>query len=98
MSRELSRVADVAEQLGDRFSMVAEPLKKSATTLREVAETGTSRLPDDVFTAACDLAGELPKGGASREFVEDLNPFQADRIVGRILDLANELDTHAGRQ
>ena len=94
MSRELSRVAEVAEHLAVRFSMVAEPLKQSAITLRLVAEAETSSLPNEIFTATCNLASELPKSGRDREFVDGLNPFQADRIVGRILSLAKELDTY----
>lgn len=94
MYRELSRVAEVAEHLAARFSMLEEPLRQSALTLRRMAETETSPLPDDVFKATCNLASELPKSGSGREFVDGLNPFQADRIVGRILSLAKELDAY----
>lgn len=96
MSRDLRKIAELSDQLADRFSMVAEPLRKSSVTLRRMADTPSSDLPQDVVSDAGTLAGTLPEANRGRRFVEELDGFQADAVVGQILDLTKRLESHTG--
>lgn len=91
---ELDVIREAAQLLAGRYSMIADALLESASVFWAIIhQDRLADWPEPSLIMITELAAELSTDGCMATHVGQLDSFQADALIGRILDLQKELDS-----
>jgi hypothetical protein len=91
---ELDVIREAAQLLARRYSMIADALLESAGVFWEVIhEDRLTDWPKPLRTDITALAAELSADDDMPAHVEQLDSFQADALIGRVLDLRKAMNS-----
>lgn len=89
---ELDLIRETAQLLAKRYSMIADALLQSAAVFwAAIHEDRLVDWPESLQTTIAELATEVSADSGMTAHVEQLSSFQADALIGRILDLRKEM-------
>lgn len=89
---ELAVIREAAELLAERFSMIGDLLRQASATFQSALQSGAvQECPDGVKDQIASLATEVRQAGGSHNYAEKVESFEANAVIGRILDLGQEI-------
>lgn len=92
--KEIDVIREAAQLLAKRFSMIADALLEATDRFWSVIhEDRISEWSDETRTEITNLATELSGDGDTHAHVEQLDSFQADSVIARILDLHKAMES-----
>lgn len=89
---ELRSLQEAAELLAERYSMIGDLLREASATFASAIERkALQKCSDEVKEHLNSLADEFQAKGGVPAYVEKLESFEANTVIGRILDLGEEI-------
>lgn len=91
---ELDLIREAAQILAKRFSMIADPLLESTAVFWAVIhEDRNTDWPQPVRNSVTEVVAELSRDGGMVDYVAQVDSFEADALIGRILDLRKKMQS-----
>lgn len=90
----LDAIREAAQLLAQRFPMIGDVLMQATETFwSAIHNENISERSEEVRTHITELAAELAGDGDMLEKLEDVQSFEANALISRILDLKEEIDS-----
>lgn len=91
---QLGAIREAAQLLAQRYSMISDPLMDASETFWScIHNDDFGEWPDNLKTHAGEVAAEVVDDGDISEHVEEVTSFDANSLISRILDLAEEIES-----
>jgi len=94
LNAELAVIRDAANLLAKRFVMMGDLLTGATATFESALQSDAQQVCSaDVQEQIATLAAELSDARGLTTYVQNVQSFEASALIGRILDLSEEISS-----